>query len=180
MNIIGISGKKRSGKDTLAKFITEVYPKVEIKKFASSLKSICAILTGRPVSDFYNHSKYEEILPFYNMNLRQFQQYVGTDVFRKNFSKDIWINCLFQQYQENDFWVISDVRFKNEANAIKENGGYLFRVNRPDLVSTDNHSSETDLDDFDGWDLVFQNTGSLHDFEKFGKDKINEFIEKIT
>jgi dephospho-CoA kinase len=51
-NLIGISGKIGSGKDTVAAIIQELYPQYEVKKFAGKLKDIASILTGIPVEKF--------------------------------------------------------------------------------------------------------------------------------
>ena len=58
---------------------------------------------------------------------------------------------------ENPMWVITDVRFNNEAEAIKERGGLLIRVNRPDANSSDTHISETELDEYKGFNLTITN-----------------------
>jgi hypothetical protein len=58
-------------------------------------------------------------------------QYIGTDVLRKNFSDDIWIASLeYKLSRATDDIVISDVRFKNEVEAIKRAGGTVIRVVR--------------------------------------------------
>ena len=68
-------------------------------------------------------------------------------------------------------WIITDVRFPNEAEAIKRYGGKVIRVNR-DYVSTEDpkhqHSSETALDNYEGFDHIVQNDGT-----------IPELVEKI-
>jgi hypothetical protein len=59
-------------------------------------------------------------------------------------------------------WVIADVRFPNEAEAVKEKGGILVRINR-DLDVTSDHASETSLDDWEKWDHVVDNNVSKED-----------------
>lgn len=58
------------------------------------------------------------------------------------------------------YWVIPDVHFINEAKAIKERGGILIRVNRGN-TSTDNHISETELDNYPDFDVTIDNRGSI-------------------
>lgn len=62
-------------------------------------------------------------------------------------------------------WVITDVRFRNEATAIKDRKGYLIRVER-DLPNQDLHSSETALDDYTGWDFTIHNDLDLEHLRK--------------
>lgn len=71
-------------------------------------------------------------------------------------------------------WCITDVRFPNEAKAIKERGGIIIRVNRdfeqlkrdrgfyiPKDSLSPKHESETALDNYDGFNYVIDNDGSI-------------------
>jgi len=71
-------------------------------------------------------------------------------------------------------WVISDVRFLNEVESIKHglpgstiddsDFRYIIRVERPDrYVNESDHPSETQLDGYDKWDYVLDNSKSLDD-----------------
>lgn len=59
------------------------------------------------------------------------------------------------------------MRFPNEAEAIKAKGGILIRIEgdpqkqQGDGTRDDSHPSETALDNYDGFDFIIQNTGSL-------------------
>jgi hypothetical protein len=60
-------------------------------------------------------------------------------------------------------WIISDVRFKNEAQAIIDKGGFLVRMEgdpagvRANSNRDLTHPSETDLDDFKGFHFTIYN-----------------------
>ena len=43
-------------------------------------------------------------------------------------------------------WVVSDCRFENEAQAIKDRGGVIIRIDRPGVKPINNHPSETAID----------------------------------
>lgn len=60
-------------------------------------------------------------------------------------------------------WIVTDVRFINEAKGIKKRGGLLIRVNREVKQNTKiaNHPSETSLDDYKDWDYIIDNNGTL-------------------
>ena len=61
--------------------------------------------------------------------------------------------------------IISDLRFKNEAKAIRDKDGILIKINRPNIeMGTD--PAEVDLDDWDDWNSVIKNNGSLGDLNK--------------
>ncbi len=57
---------------------------------------------------------------------------------------------------------ITDVRFMNEVEAIRGNGGLLIRIDRADVPRLD-HLSESALDNFAGWDAVITNDGTPDD-----------------
>ena len=132
-----------------------------------------------------------------SMTIRDFLQMVGTDAMRDVIHPNIWVNTLMEDYQPVSMtniakasvktgnttkiikeptwpsWVISDVRFLNEVNAIK-NGvlgnpvpkndfRFTVRVNRPkrNLDRTDEHQSEIELDDYQHWDYVIENDKNL-------------------
>lgn len=143
------------------------------------------------------------------MSVREFLQRLGTDGLRDGLHQNVWVNALMSDYKfkqkvggyqrvvksaegipmhmeyevegvEN--WLITDVRFPNEASAIKEKGGIVIRVNRTkqpvvkgdevtitvtkgDLPEVALHPSETSLDKWD-FDEVIENDGSLEELEE--------------
>ena len=157
--VIGISGKIGTGKDAFADlFISHVrenYGHVfENKKFAYNLKLMASILAGVPKEDAFSREGKVKFLPEWGMTLGEMQQKLGTEAVRNNIHNDAWVLSLFGTYKEDeDFWIVTDVRFKNEANIIKEKGGIIIRLNGDPNNSKANdnrdmtHASEVDLDD---------------------------------
>lgn len=101
------------------------------------------------------------------MTVRQLLQELGTDAMRMGLHPNVWVNALLADYNppkmSQDFpskWLVTDVRFENEAQAIKERGGVLLRVNRD--VETGTHPSETSLDEYK-FDYTISNKGSMED-----------------
>jgi hypothetical protein len=70
-------------------------------------------------------------------------------------------------------WVITDMRFPNEALAVKGRGGITIRINKQGVGPARNHISETALDDYD-FDYVINNDSSLSDLSKQLTRIINE------
>lgn len=66
-----------------------------------------------------------------DLTFRMLMQYVGTEAFRETIHPDAWVKALFSGYNADSKWIITDVRFKNEADRVKEEGGYVIRINRP-------------------------------------------------
>lgn len=83
------------------------------------------------------------------------------------------INRIITVKKELPNWIITDVRYKNEADAIKSLGGILIRVDRNTELN-DDHISETALDDYDGWDYVIDNNGTLGDL----RNKVRELYDR--
>lgn len=101
-------------------------------------------------------------------------QFIGTDLFRKQFNDNTWVDATMADYKgvsvpdglggeyiKYPNWLISDTRFPNEVKAIKDRNGLLIRINRPSVVSTDKHESETALDGYEGFDLIITNNDDL-------------------
>lgn len=111
--------------------------------------------------------------------IRQLLQKFGTEVGR-NISPDIWVDSLLGEYNKaksgdlEEDWIITDVRFQNEANAVREAGGVLLRLNR-DTGFKDTHQSEIDLDNYDKFDYIIDNNGTLEELI----DKVLIFMSKF-
>jgi hypothetical protein len=130
----------------------------------------------------------------HHLTYRQLLQYVGTDLFRNQLHEDTWINALMSKYKiidertmqdpddSNIFypnWIITDVRFPNEAKAIKDREGFIIRINRDDYifdetgkriipsktynnVDVTTHPSEAALDDYP-FDYIISNNGTIEE-----------------
>jgi hypothetical protein len=74
-------------------------------------------------------------------------------------------------------WIVTDVRFPNEATALQKVGGKIIRINRPAVNPINAHSSETSLDDWE-FDYTIDNNGSILDLQESIKNiLINEKIQ---
>lgn len=120
------------------------------------------------------------------MTPRKMLQILGTEAGRGLIHSQIWVNSLMADYkQEIDVthfksfkgensrmiypnWIVTDTRFVNEALAIDDKNGILIRVNRGD-GNTGDHPSETSLDDFNKWNYVIDNNGSIEELVKWVK-----------
>jgi hypothetical protein len=176
--IIGLSGYAKSGKDTVAEIIREIQPeKWEIKKFSGKLKQIASILLGMPEHLFENQDFKSEMLgeewwknygDFYHQTtVRDFLQHLGTDAIRNGLHSNAWVNALMADYKPRKLdqynpsnWIVTDVRFPNEAEAIKDRGGIIIRIDRPGVEPVNAHPSEVALDNWD-FDYKIANVSDL-------------------
>ena len=119
---------------------------------------------------------------------RSLLQILGTDCGRDIIHPNIWVNSLMSGYKPSTSyqmgildtsvpsyeligekmhegypnWIITDCRFPNEAKAILDKKGVIIRVNRGD-GNTGDHPSETALDDYDMFNHVINNNGTIAD-----------------
>lgn len=183
MKIVGVSGKIGSGKSTLCHILYEnliAYSiPVEIVAFADKLRDIVEILTG------YRGTTQEEkniIVKEYDMSVGEILQIVGTKALRNNFDKDVWIKSLFSSMHANTVYLIQDVRFENEANAIKKKNGILVRLEGDPMNIRLNskrnltHSSETSLDNYDKFDFIYHNDNKIDNLVNFSESVLNAIV----
>ena len=168
MKIIGLSGKIYSGKDYIAQYIEGAF----FISFADMLKSELATILNIPCEYLYDRVRKEEY--------RHDMQNHGTRM--REIDKNYWIDKLFTILDilnfKNNFKivVIPDVRYKNEADAIRKRGGTIVRIEAPlrSFQYASSHPSETDLDEYPH-DIVINNDyGVLAD-----EEEIRKIIKKI-
>ena len=180
--IIGLGYKARSGKSTVAKHITAFYGFAN-RGFADSLKEACKVIFRLSDRQLYGDLK-EEIDPFWGTTPRDMFQRVGTEALRQGFNQDIWVDSLkkyisTQAQYRGDNWVIPDVRFPNEAFAIKKMGGRLVRIDREDRdeISTGHkHASEISMEQYKDWDYVIDNNQSLEQLD----DCVHKMMKELN
>lgn len=109
-----------------------------------------------------------------NLSLRQLLQYFGTEIMQKYFGKRVWINSTMQNRSE--YTIISDLRFIEEYNAVKEKKGVVIYINRPNY-EFGQHASEREMKELlenDKYDFIINNNGSIEDLFNQVKELINE------
>jgi hypothetical protein len=145
--IIGVCGFIGSGKDTVADYLQNFH-EFRRESFASTLKDAVAAVFGWDRILLEGRTKEarewrEQVDPWWAERLdmptltpRWVLQYWGTEVCRKGFHDDIWIASLENKLRSSkDHVVISDCRFPNEIQSIKNAGGKIIWVQRGELPS---------------------------------------------
>lgn len=164
--VIGICGKKFSGKSTVARLLSEATG-YEVRSFADKLKDVCCVLSGCTRLDLEDYDfKENKLVPEYleaycgnadKPTFRAFLQHFGSEVMR-GVNDNIWIDSTLGN--ECDNVIVSDVRFPNEAKAIKERGGIVIKVVRDSVDASDKHQSETKIDEIVP-DIIIENNSDL-------------------
>ena len=187
--IIGISGKKQSGKDTISDFLITKYNFIKYG-FADPIKDIAKIIFNFSEEQLYGKEK-DVIDPYWNIKPRDFFQKFGTDygqfifpehfpeIFKDN-KRTLWLkvfkNWYLEKIKENPSIkiIINDVRFEHEFNMIQSLGGYIFRVKRNSNF-IDNHISENELDIKEDYEFnhIFYNNGTKEELYREITEIIN-------
>lgn len=185
MKLIGINGFKRSGKGETAKIIAEAMPTAQVG-FADSLKAIAALALGYSgtreeliaAMDDFKELNQIEIWEGGNyvaeITGRQYLQNLGNEA-RGVFGDTFWIDqvlpnpaeytltsgldAVARKYPGVECVAITDLRYPNEAQRVKDLGGTVVEVIRPGRTS-DGHASEQPLPR-DLVDYTILNDGTL-------------------
>jgi predicted HAD superfamily Cof-like phosphohydrolase len=174
IKVIGITGRKGVGKDTLGKFLVD-NKGYERLGFADALKEATKNIFGFNDEQVYGNLK-ENVDEFWQKSPREILQYLGTNVFRNsiqdfmpNVGKDLWIHVvkrkILNRLKENPDakFVITDVRFQNEIDAIHELGGKIIKVSRTVTNDANSlHESEMSIDTLET-DYVINNNSSINE-----------------
>ena len=163
MKLIGLTGRARSGKDTVASYLGNKH-KTGIYAFADPIKKACCNIFGITMDQFDDPALKEKNIPYWGMSPRVMAQKLGTECGRDVFRKDIWIKRAELEWKNfNDMGVgliVSDVRFENESDWIRSEGGIIIHVSRDDAQSVSEHVSEAGIKFVDG-DLRIDNNGTI-------------------
>jgi len=160
MKLLGLTGKKKVGKDTVYTMLRKQYPKLRTIRvgFADALKQEVSAAIGKPIS-YIDANK---------DNFRLILQGWGTDFRRKLCGEDYWTDKLLKKLvslddTQLDLVVVADVRFHNEAKMIQDVGGKIWRIVR-DNGTEDKHASEVEQLSIKV-DFVIYNNHSLLELE---------------
>lgn len=147
--LIGLLGKKRSGKNTAAEGLGQGWTSVA---FADALRDtvlrvdpqMCTGTSVEPLSTVIDRLGWEDAKDTFP-EVRRLLRDTGA-AFRA-VRPDIWVEIVLDAIAAVDGpVVVTDVRFPNEYEALLAAGARLVRVVRPGLPA-DDHPSETALDD---------------------------------
>lgn len=182
MELIALSGFARSGKDEAAKVLVERFGFKQIA-FADKLREALYALNPMVVADGEHHG----ILPVgyngpvhrfladvideygwegyksspFSQDMRRLIQRLGTNAGREVLGDTIWIDAALTGLDENAKVVASDGRFFNELDAVREYGGYVWRIERESVGPANDHPSELEAVDYPYFSLRLENNGTL-------------------
>lgn len=157
--LIGIAGKARAGKDTVANFLIAAHGGYRYG-FADPIRAMLLPL-GIDMNDPYWQAKKEEVIPVLGKSPRELMQTLGTEWGRKLVNNDLWLLLAYQRlHAMGPGMVVADVRFENEADWIRRHDGLVIHLVRDEASEVAAHSSEAGVER-DPRDLVLLNNGTL-------------------
>ena len=155
--IYGLTGKKQSGKSTACSYIkTKLTARSlnfkdalvqEIKENFTDLLDEIVTTLNKTEYDGMNPWTRDRVISEKPALSRKLHQNYGTDVRRKD-NPLYWVEKWKEQAAQINIGIVTDdVRFLNEAQAVKDLGGVIIKVERTDITHTDTHASETEMDE---------------------------------
>ena len=179
--IIAFTGKAGAGKNTasdivgdLIHFNTDFTETTEFA-FADIIKEIAKLL-GFTHDQLYDPVQKQVHDEFWGMTPRKALQIIGTDAMRENFHQDVWVKSLERKVKDyvdddevNGIALITDCRFPNEADVIKEWGGITIDIQRkvPKEFDDVDSSHKSELGTGRTPDIIVTEAGSC-DIETLG------------
>ena len=163
--IVGFSGYARAGKDTAANILVSEHGFTRgafadaLKESLYALNPMVLMGAGKRLQSVVMSDGWEKAKAI--TEVRELLQRLGTEAGRNVLGQDIWVETMFRRNMTARL-TVSDVRFPNEAAAIRARGGQVIRIERPGTAPVNPHISETALDGFD-FDAVIVNDGTVSD-----------------
>ena len=143
--VVGLNGYGGAGKDTAAEGLRlcgwEVLGFSDyMYKMALILNPIifwyCIPFTMRFLVNWLGWTKAKRI-----PGVRKYLQTLGTEAGRDVLGEDVWVNAMRKRLKPGGKYVITNVRFPNEAALVRELGGKIYRIDRPGHGAVNAHSS---------------------------------------
>jgi hypothetical protein len=159
------------------KYLVSIYPRHE-KFYKEPFDNLYGLINDLLTTEknFYEDK---------NIITRNLLQIYGTDIFRKRVDNNYWVKLLIDRVKksEEDVTIVTDVRFPNEIELLNDDPDLYtiaIRIER-DIdrkEKTNQHDSETALDDYKLFDYIVENNGTLEELWK-SSDVIFEEIEEL-
>jgi len=167
-SIIGLMGRSRVGKDTVANMICKLHPEYKIVRLSTPVKQAVCELYGYSLEELESNTK-EEIDPRWGKTPRELLQSL-TDYMMKYMGDTFFTQKLYQTYKTNDFIIIPDIRYEHDILEIQKRNGIIIKIERPN--NSYRHAFESHIDFLKGTYRIV-NDGSLTHLE----EKVNQTLK---
>lgn len=124
--VVGITGKAGTGKDTVANYLVNEHG-FKKDSFAAPLKRLVGDIFCvpdrilNPITEEDRLRREQPMDEWPQFTVRKLLQFIGTELFRNHVDRDVWVKSLCQRIMNDShpLYVISDVRFPNELDVLK-------------------------------------------------------------
>ena len=133
--IIGIAGPAGSGKNTTADIIQALLPRTAVQQLAFADPMRAMLNASGIFDDVFSPFELnkQKVHPRWGVSVRQAMQALGTAWGRNLIHETLWRDLTLDKCVDPSMlYIITDVRFLNEAEEIQEHGGFILRVKTPD------------------------------------------------
>ena len=202
--IIGLIGDERSGKDTVANYLKKEY---NFRKYALSepIKQMGRNIFGWNDEQLYGDEK-DKVDIVTGIKPRDFFKWIGTEIFQYDIhtkfpsykikKRCTWANVMkkfLEIHSNNSHIVVTDIRFKHEAEILLDSGGFLLYVDNENTKPSDNYEiidllNKTNKKTNNAWvfDTIDNNNVSidelyhniditLKNIEKYNSERFNRY-----
>lgn len=167
--IIGLTGLAGSGKDTVRAMLEDAHGFTGLA-FADPIRQMLReLLTSNCISTEWMDKRplKEQPIPQLGVSYRHLAQTLGTEWGRQTVAPDLWlrmaaayIDGIASETFAPPRFVISDVRFPNEADWVRSRGGVVWHIHRPGIEPVRAHASESSIEQI-AVDHAINNSGTL-------------------
>lgn len=175
VRLIALCGYARSGKNATGQILEDDYGFRQVS-FAQALKNITASLNPLlqsagpgtvPLAAMFRHYGDWDAVKENVPASREFLQNLGVAC-REQIGEDVWVDALLNRIDTAPArYVITDCRFPNEVQAVRDRDGEVWRIERPGTGPINEHISESALPlDPDFYDRYIVNDGTLADLRR--------------
>jgi hypothetical protein len=190
--IYGITGRKGHGKDSVAKFLLKKDSTFFVTHFGDAMKEMTTHIFGLTKDQLYDQTQKEvpfpqplvldlfvpamkaetglDIQPVGKVatSPREVLQFFATEYVR-HVQDDYWVQRLISTIKDKKRILVPDVRFPNEAAAIRAVGGKIVKVVKTDVVEIGGHASEAEVDNIEPDVLLGVKTGDMEGLERLAQ-----------
>lgn len=185
MKVIGIAGKKGSGKTTFANMLHTRAKELELSVYNTTLAAPIKnmLFAGFPnlaTLSLETEEEKNEIVPPTGKTARHLLQTLGTEWGRNHVDKNIWINLLEERLksQNTDLAIVSDLRFENECKHLIEHWhASIVLLESSSRTHLDTHESENSTPPVA--DIIIQTTPKSHSSLRNAQLKADALIAKL-
>lgn len=186
--VIGLHGAKGSGKDQFYKAMKAAFPQLDVRKiaYADPIKNeVCRIfdLADEDQYDAFKRTHLSYTLPGFlshTVDGRQVVREIG--MLMRRYDEQQFVRYVEEEIRKapDALWCITDLRFQNELNSIKNNlGGIVIKIKRGGF-EFDGHATETEIPDSECSSVIHNDNITLEQYNQVAVQEMNKIMQTLA